>query len=269
MSLRPSARDWRLATQDIVRCFTGWNVWVLLGLSDVRQRYKRSRFGQFWITFSMAIFVAGIGLVYGGLFHTNVRDYVPFLAVNLTVWTLISTSIIEGDLTFVEAAPYLRQEALPKTAFIMRVLVRNLVAFGHNLLIIPFVFLIFQIAPSPVALLALPGLMLVMVAVFLSALALGVLCTRYRDLPQIVSNIMQLLFFVTPVMWNTDQLSENRRIIADVNPFSSLLRVVSEPIRGHVPSMSEYGTVLLFLLVLFLIAWPLFAKFRGRIVYWL
>ncbi len=155
------ARDWRLAEQDLTRCLKGWHVWALLGVSDVRLRYKRSRFGQFWITLSMAFFVAGIGFVYGGLFHQNVHDYIPYLAVNMTVWTFIQTSISESCTAFIEAAPYLRQEALPKASFIMRVLVRNLVAFAHNIIIIPLVYLIFFYTPSPVALLAIPGLLLV------------------------------------------------------------------------------------------------------------
>lgn len=269
MSLRPSARDWRLAALDLVRCFQSWHVWLLLGLSDVRLRYKRSRFGQFWITFSMAIFVAGIGVVYGILFRMNVREYIPYLAVNMTVWGLISGSIADGTSTFIEAGTYIRQEALPKTAFVMRILVRNLVAFAHNLLIIPVVFLLFLFAPSPVALLAIPGLALIIVATFLSTLALGILCTRYRDLPQIVSNLMQLAFFVTPIMWHVEQLGDHARLLLLLNPFASFLRIVSEPMQGRVPSLATYGIVVGFLVLLFLIAWPLFAKFRARIVYWL
>ncbi len=266
---RSWARDWRLAGQDLARCFKGWHVWVLLGVSDIRLRYKRSRFGQFWITLSMAFFVAGIGAVYGGLFHQNVRDYVPYLAVNMTVWTFISTCISEGCLTFVEAAPYLRQEALPKSSFVMRVMVRNLVALGHNVVIIPLVFVLFLYAPSPVALLAIPGLLLVLFGVFMAAMLLALLCTRFRDMPQVIGNLLQLAFFVTPIMWHIEQLGPNAVYIEVLNPFTAFLRVVSEPLLGHVPGPQVYLTVLVILGVLTLVALPSFAKFRARIVYWL
>ncbi len=269
MSIQPTARDWRLASNDIFRCFTGWHVWALMGVSDVRQRYKRSRFGQFWITFSMAIFVAGIGVVYGGLFHANISDYVPYLAVNMTVWTLISGTITDGTMTFVEAASHLKQDSLPKTSFVMRILVRNMVTFGHNLLIIPIVFVIFLVTPSPVALLAIPGLVLVLIATFFSTLGLGILCTRFRDLPQIVANMMQLAFFVTPIMWHIDQLGRRGEIIKVINPFASFLRIVSEPMQGRIPDLQTYASVFIYLSLLFLITWPLFARFRARIVYWL
>ena len=266
---RPWMRDWRLAWNDLSRCITGWHVWALLGISDVRLRYKRSRFGQFWITLSMAFFVGGIGLIYGVLFHQVVHDYIPYLAVNMTIWTLMQMSINEGCSAFIEAAPYLRQEALPKTSFIMRVMVRNFVAFGHNIIIIPLVFMIFLYVPSPVALLAIPGLFLVLLGVFGASLSLAILCTRFRDMPQIVTNLLQLAFFVTPIMWHVEQLGANAYYIEVLNPFAAFLRIVSEPLLGHVPALQTYVSVLIDLAVLFLIAWPTFAKFRGRIVYWL
>ena len=266
---RAWVRDWRLAGKDLGRCFKGWHVWALLGVSDVRLRYKRSRFGQFWITLSMAFFVAGIGLVYGGLFHQNVHDYIPYLAVNMTIWTLIQTSITESCTAFIEAAPYLRQEALPKASFIMRVLVRNLVAFAHNIIIIPLVYVIFLYKPSPVALLAIPGLLLVLVGVFAAASCLAIFCTRFRDMPQIVGNLLQLAFFVTPVMWHVEQLGQNAFYVEVFNPFAAFLRIVAEPLLGHVPALQTYLSVIIYLGIMFMIAWPLFARFRARIVYWL
>lgn len=266
---RAWVREWRLAGQDLVRCFKGWHVWALLGVSDIRLRYKRSRFGQFWITLSMGIFVGGVGAVYGGLFHQKVHDYIPYLAVNMTVWSFISTTITESCQAFIEAAPYLRQEALPKSTFIMRVIMRNLMALGHNVVIIPLVFIIFLYAPSPVALLAIPGLVLLLAGVFMASISLALLCTRFRDMPQIIGNLLQLAFFVTPIMWHVEQLGANAFYVEVFNPFAALLRVVSEPLLGNVPAPQTYVTVLVVLGILTILAWPSFAKFRARIVYWL
>ena len=269
MSLQPSARDWRLAYDDVARSLTSWHIWTLLGLNDIRLRYKRSRFGQFWITLSTAIFIAGIGAVYGGLFHNDIRDYIPYLAVNMTVWSLISGMMSEGTSTFIDASPYMKQDSLPRTSFVLRIVVRNLVAFAHNLVIVPIVFIIFMIQPSPVALLAIPGLALVLLANFLAVLILGILCTRFRDLPQIVANMMQLAFFVTPIMWHIEQLGRRGDYIKVFNPFASFLRIVTEPMLGHVPDPETYGAAVIYLLILVVVAWPLFARFRSRIVYWL
>lgn len=271
-TLSPQAawvREWRLAGQDLSRCFRNWHVWALLGVSDIRLRYKRSRFGQFWITLSMAFFVGGIGAIYGGLFHQNVSSYIPYLAVNMTIWTLIQTSISEGCQAYIEAAAYLRQEALPKSTFIMRVMVRNLMAFGHNVVIIPIVFILFGYMPSVTALLAIPGLLLLLAGIFTASMILALFCTRFRDMPQIVGNLLQLAFFVTPIMWHVEQLGDNAYYVEVFNPFAAFLRIVSEPLLGNVPAPQTYLTVAISLGVLTLVAWPIFAKFRSRIVYWL
>ena len=148
-------------------------------------------------------------------------------------------------------------------------MVRNVMAFGHNLIIIPLVFLIFLYAPSPVAFLAIPGLALVLAGVFLASICLALLCTRFRDMPQIIGNLLQLAFFVTPIMWHVEQLGRNAVYIEVLNPFAAFLRVVSEPLLGHVPAGQTYLSVLVALAALALVAWPCFAKFRARVVYWL
>lgn len=269
MSLSPTRRDWRLMLNDVVLGIASWHVWVLLGFSDVRQRYKRSKFGQFWITLSMGIFVAGIGVVYAFLFRQPVREYLPFLAVNMVVWTLISGIVNDATLAFVQASVYLRQEAMPKTVFILRILVRNLIAFAHNLIIIPIVFAVFLIVPSPTLLMAIPGLALMMVAAFLSAMIIGILSTRFRDLPQIIQNLLQIAFFTTPIMWRVDQMGDAAWYIVGFNPFAVFLRIVAEPMHGRIPGVATYVSAFVVIAILTLIAAPLFARFRARIVYWL
>ncbi|SHO66930.1 lipopolysaccharide transport system permease protein [Pseudoxanthobacter soli DSM 19599] len=269
MSLIPTSRDWRLANADFINGIRRWQIWYLLGVSDIRQRYKRSRFGQFWITFSMAIFIAGIGFVYSFLFHQPIHEYIPYLSINYIVWSLISGIMTDGTTAFTSSAVFLRQDALPRTVFVLRLLVRNLIAFGHNIIILPIVFLLFEVVPSWTVVLAIPGLLLLLVAGFLLALLFGLLSTRFRDLPQIIQNLIQVLFFVTPVMWRPDQMGGQVRFVVELNPVGAFLRLVTEPLHGQVPDLMTYGYAFVIIAVLFLLTWPLFARFRARVVYWL
>lgn len=245
------------------------DIWMLLGTNDIRLRYNRSKFGQFWITLSMAIFIGGIGLVYSTLFNQPMHDYLPFLAVNITVWTLISGMVGDSSTVFTQAAVFMRQDALPRTVFVLRLLVRNIIILAHNILIVPLAFLIFLVPPSWTVLLAIPGLAIVLVALFFLTLMLGVLATRFRDLPQIVQNAMQLFFFITPIMWRGDQLKGEREMVVLLNPFASLLRIVSDPLLGHIPTAQSYIAACAFVLILAAITLPFFARFRARLVYWL
>ncbi|MFC0217657.1 lipopolysaccharide transport system permease protein [Pseudochelatococcus lubricantis] len=269
MSLHPTSRDWRLAADDFLRGMKSWQIWTLMGVSDIRQRYKRSRFGQFWITLSMAVFVAGIGVVFSLLFKQSVAEYVPYLAVNYIIWTFMSGVVSDSTTAFVQGTVFLRQENLPKTIFVMRVIVRNLIALAHNIVIVPPVFLLFGVVPDWGIFLMLPGFALLLVASFLVTLLCGILCTRFRDLPQIIANLLQLAFFITPIMWRVSQLDGRGWYVTHLNPFAVFLRIVTDPIHGKVPELYDYGAALTVIAVLTAVTWPLFARFRARIVYWL
>lgn len=261
----PARRAWL----DLIQGFQSWRVWWLLGIGDIRQRYRRSRIGQFWITLSIAIFVFAIGIVYSALFKQPIKEYLPYLATTYVVWVLIAGIVTDSTSAFVQAESFLRQQALPKTTFILRVLVRNGLSFAHNIIVLPVIFLIFGVAPSWTWLAALFGLLLVIVAGFLGGLICAILCTRFRDLPQIIQNFIQVAFFISPVTWQVELLDESSRHWVNLNPFAAFLRVVSEPLLGRMPSAMTYGSAIATIVILCAVAAPLFVRFRQRIVYWL
>jgi lipopolysaccharide transport system permease protein len=265
----PAKLDIEGAADDLRRGLFSWRIWWLLGIGDIRQRYSRSRFGQFWLTLSMAIFIVTLGVVFALLFNQPIREYLPYIAINIVIWTLISGIITDSTTAFSQAEGFLRQVALPKSIFVMRILVRNIVVLAHNIVIVPVVLLATGHWPSWSWLLLPIGLMLILIAGFMMALLLGVLCTRFRDLPQIVQNILQIAFFITPVMWPASQMRVQAPAIIDYNPFAAFLHIASEPLRGIVPDAWTYFLVIISTAILTLVSLLMFARFRARIVYWL
>src|SRR5262249_38991878 len=84
------------ARADLVGGLRRWELWGTLGWRDIRQRYRRSTLGPFWLTISMGVMVAALGLVYAELFGHTLADYLPQLALGLIVWSFISTPIVDG-----------------------------------------------------------------------------------------------------------------------------------------------------------------------------
>jgi ABC-type polysaccharide/polyol phosphate export permease len=269
MGERFTSRNWQFARTDFRKGVAAWPIWLALGLSDIRQRYRRSRLGQFWISLSTAIFIVGIGVLYSVLFKFPLHEYLPYLTVNFVVWSFMAGMINDSTVAFVEASAYLRQDALPKTVYIMRVLVRNLTAFAHNLVIVLPVFLVFGVKPNVNLLLALPGLALLLIAAFLTVLASSLLCTRFRDFPQAIQSMLQIAFFATPVMWSPTQMGDMGWYFSHLNPFAIFLSLVAEPIRGNVPDASIYLGACIVIGLLLVFAWPLFVRYRASVVYWL
>ncbi|NDH69110.1 MAG: hypothetical protein EBY22_14655, partial [Gammaproteobacteria bacterium] len=67
-------------------------IWWVLAWQEIKQRYRRSVIGPFWISLSTAVMVSGMGPLYGILFGQAVSNYVQHLAISLIIWTFISAT---------------------------------------------------------------------------------------------------------------------------------------------------------------------------------
>jgi lipopolysaccharide transport system permease protein len=256
------------ARADLTGGLSRWRLWLMLGVGDIRQRYQRSRVGQFWITLSMLVTIVALGAVYSYLFRMSLREYLPSLTLGMIVWALISSIVTEACSVFTGAGIYLQQVPLPKSMFVHRMLVRNLITFAHNMTIVPLLYLAFRIAPGWPILLAPFGLVILTLNGFWIGVLLGMFSARFRDMPQMIASLMQIAFFVTPVMWRQDQLPPKVSWLVDVNPLANLLRLVRDPLMGRVPPPLSYVMGIVMILIGFAITLPFFVRFRARIVYW-
>jgi ABC-type polysaccharide/polyol phosphate export permease len=262
-------RDLRLARLDLSRAARRWHLIVHLAWLDVRQRYRRSVLGPIWLTVSVALQIGAMGLVYGELLHQDVAHYLPRLAFGLTMWGLISMLVADGCLCFISAESFLKQEALPKSMFPARVVVRSLIIFAHNLVVLLVVIVIFLPWPGWEALLALPGLALIAINGMWIGLVVGLLCLRFRDLPPIVASFMQVAFFLTPVIWVPEALHGKWWWLVSFNPFASFLSIVTNPLLSAPIPVSHWLLVAVVTVVGWTLAMLLFGRFRARITYWL
>jgi ABC-type polysaccharide/polyol phosphate export permease len=246
-----------------------WPLWWLLATLDIKQRYRRSRMGQLWLTISMGVTILALGLVYPLIFHIRIGGYLPSVAVGFVVWTLISCLVTEGSLAFISAAPFLKQSSEPRSIYVYRVLVRNGLVFLHNTLIIAITFLIFRVPLTWAMWASVLGLGLLFIAAGWVVLLLGALSARFRDLPQIAASFIQVVFFVTPIMWQPSMLPADKHWIIHVNPFAAFISVIREPLLGSIPDLTTWLIALAWALAGYVVVIPFFARFRARIVYWL
>jgi lipopolysaccharide transport system permease protein len=258
------------ATQDVSKAIKRADLAGTLGWQDVKQRYRRSKLGPFWLTISMGILIGVLGLVFGGIFNTPLQEFLPFLAIGLIVWTYIFTVINEGCTAFVSSEAAIKQLPLPMFLHVMRVIWRNVVILGHNVVIIPVVFLVFFRPVEWTMLLAIPGLVLTTLILAWIALLAGVLCTRYRDLSQIVASILQIAFYMTPIIWMPSMLSGRRGFIfLDINPFYHLVEVIRAPLLGTVPTATNWLVSIGMVVLGWAITLLVYGRYKNRISYWL
>lgn len=260
-----------LALTDFKEGMMKWRIWVLLAYQDIKLRYRRSVLGPFWVTLSMAITVYSMGFLYGHLFHMELKDYYPFLVAGMLAWSLISTSLNELTDTFSGYENLIKQIKLPYTLHIQRVMMRNVLIFFHNVIVMIPVYIIFHegAAINLHSLFLLPALFIIYVNCLSFGLLLAILAARYRDISQIIKSIIQVFFFITPVMWNPAALPANKFYFVSLNPFYSFLELIRAPLLGKLPSASILLTVLGITAIGIIFSFRLFMRYRSRIIYWL
>jgi ABC-type polysaccharide/polyol phosphate export permease len=244
--------------------------WWMLAWADTRFRYRRTTIGPFWITLSMAATVLSVGLVFGTLFGNDLSQYLPYFAIGLIVWTFISQCILEGGLVYIQCAGYIKSTPVPLPLHVYRLLGRQLILLGHNAVLPVGLWLIFQWHVSAVALLCVLGLAICIVALLGAMLGLSIVCTRYRDLHQIVSALMSLLFLLTPIIWMPGGVrSPGLDVVVYANPFHHLVEVVRQPLLGTVPELRIWLAATAIALLSLGAGVAIHARLRHRVVYWL
>ncbi|MBK5965828.1 ABC transporter permease [Thiocystis minor] len=248
----------------------GWKrreLWMTLGLHDVRQRYRRSKLGPFWITISMGVMVLALGLLYGQIFGQDIHEYLPFLAAGFVIWGLISTMILDGCQAFIVAEGMIRQLNAPVSIYAYRGLWSVLIAFAHNIWIFVAVALWFSVDLNWNFLWLLPAVVILLINGLWMSLFFGLLSARFRDVPLIIGSIVQVLFFITPVIWRPDMLP-GRALLLHLNPFYHMIEIARAPMLGHPPELNNWLVVIGLALLGWAITLFFYSAYRWRIAYW-
>jgi lipopolysaccharide transport system permease protein len=255
------------AAQDIARSVKRRRVWNMLAWQDIKQRYRRSTVGPFWLTLSMGVQILTMGVVVSLLFGQSFGRTLPYVALGVIFWTMIAGIINEGAMAFVSSSNWILQINMPLATYVLQRVWSNIIMVAHNLAIFLVLVVIYSLynVTFPLFFVTLP---VVLLSLGWAPLLLAVASTRFRDLPAIVTNSFNLLFWVTPIAYQPQQLGD-KRIIVEFNPLTHMLALLRDPLLGQMPSALNLLVVVATGLVGWAIAFPFFARFRGRIAYWL
>jgi lipopolysaccharide transport system permease protein len=258
----------RFAVNDVLEGLRLWRLAWSLGWLDIRLRYRGSILGPFWLTISTGVMVGSLGFLYSALFHMSLRDYLPYLALSQVLWGFLATLVGESCSAFTESEPVIRSVRIPFFLFAMRILVRNVLVLAHNICVIVVVFLALRIWPGATALLAIPALPIWVIDALALSLLLGGICARFRDIMPIVNSVMQIAFFLSPVIWKPEQLGVHA-VWLPLNPFFDMLDIVRAPLLGQPAPLLVWVGALGYSTILCGMAWAFFLRARGRIAFWI
>jgi ABC-2 type transport system permease protein len=272
---RSDSRTWSRTLADLRGGWAQRQLWGHLGWQDIKQRYRRSVLGPIWITISMAVTAIALGILYAGLFGNDLAVQLPYILVGFIVWGFISGCILEGAGVFIANEGLIKHLPSPLSVHVYRLVWRQALLFAHNMIVYVIMLAVF---PQPLTwrvVAAVPAFALLVVNGVWVALLLGIVTTRFRDLNPITQSIVQLMFFLTPIVWIYEDLinSENTAIaerarLAEFNPFLHFIEIIRRPLLGQDQFLRHWVVVLVITVVGWAVTMFVVRRYRSRVSYW-
>ena len=268
------SQTFRRAVGDLRQGLHQRELWLSLGWQDIKQRYRRSTLGPLWITIATGVMAVALGFLYSILFQIPLADFLPHVTVGLIMWGFISGCIKEGSEVFIANEGLIKQLPSALSVHVYRLVWRQFLFLLHNLVIWVVLMIVF---PRPLGwelLLSVLGLAVLMINGVWVSMLFGILATRFRDIAPLLDSMVQLLFYMTPIVWTTQTLYEqggqiaDRARIAELNPLYHYLEIVRAPMLGQPVAAYHWWIVLGCTAVGLLLAFLALRKFRSRVPYW-
>ena len=244
-----------------------WRLWTSMGWMDIKQRYRNSVLGPFWLASGLALTIAGMSLLYSQILHVPYDQFAPYLAAGLMIWTFIASTATESCHGYVAAEGLIKSLQVPYFVYIFRVVARNLIVFGHNLVVVAIVWVLFGKLGHIKPLEVLAGIALLILFLVGLATVFASIGAIFKDFVQIVTQVFQVLIFITPVFWLTTSIGP-RSAFLHFNPLYYIMEVVRAPLLGTTPTAFVFTGAVGFTLVSLIAGFLAYAISRKSVVFY-
>lgn len=257
---------------DLIDGFHKRELWLHLGWQDIKQKYRRSVLGPFWITIATGVTAIAMGGLYSKLFHLELSEHLPYVTLGLIIWNMINAAILEGSDVFIANEGLIKQLPTPLSVHVYRLVWRQMILFGHNIVIYVVIAMIFPKPWSWADLSVFPALLLIVLNCVWVSICFGIMATRYRDIGPLLFSLVQLLFFMTPIIWNDSTLRNQGAgqwsKIIELNPLLHYLDILRAPLLGAQQELRHWIVVIVLTVIGWLFAALAMRQYRARVPYW-
>ena len=257
--------------KEILAAIWGYRHFILSSIkNDLRSRFARSKLGGLWMVLQPLAQVAIYALVLSRIMAAklpginNRYAYVIYLMAGMIAWSLFAEVVTRSLTIFVDNGNLMKKMAFPRVCLPIIIGGSSLV---NNLLLLVTAVAVFVLIGHPLSMgmLWLPLLIGINLAFALGlGLILGVLNVFVRDVAQVMTVVLQLLFWLTPIVYMPSIIPDRLRVLLEFNPmvhmviaFQDVLLYGRAPgISGLIVTASAAAVLLLFSLILFRRAAP-------------
>ena len=220
-------------------------VWWFTASARTRARFVRTYFGSFWLGLSNLFSVAVLSAVYGTVFKVqDFQTYVVYLGLGLVVWNTMAAAISAAPTLFEHNHSHVHNTNLNPVFYTLEEWSFQLQTFVMSFLLVVGVLSFFQITLIPYLIVGWLPILNLLLFLYWFPVLLCLLGTRYRDLYQLVPVALQLIFLLSPILYQKKNLGA-MQWTANFNPLYRVLSPVRHTLMTGEVVWSQNAVILL------------------------
>jgi len=250
--------------------FPYWDLTWELVQRELRVRYRRSLIGFAWTMLQPLLMMGVLHIAFSSIFRFNVDNYPVYVLAGLLFWNFFSQSIVASMNSLRGNGGLIQKLPVPKSVFPLAVVISGVINLCTALLPL-LALLVVTGHPLRPAMLFLPVSIAIAALFTLGAgLLLAPFAVFFHDIVELIGVILQIVLFLTPVMYPMAIVPEKWHWIIRFNPVRSILEVFRDPIYyGKIPPASHLTVAALLAVTLFAIGAFVFSRTSRRITLYL
>ena len=257
-----------LAFKDITAGIRRWPDWLSLAWFDFVLPHRRAIVGPLWEMLYVAVWVAGLSIVFMASERGTTVSYVAYVACGVTFFGFISSVLTSSPSLFRRRANLIQNISLPMAFYVYRLIATSAIKLLFQLLVVLATVMIFVGGFKFEALWAFPAFLLYLATAAWTALLLAIVGTRFGDTQFATTALMRFLFFASPVFWVPVE-GTMRETLAAYNPLTYYIEIMRAPLLGQAPSLTAWGIVIAISAMGSIVTFLVFARLRRLIPFWL
>jgi lipopolysaccharide transport system permease protein len=243
-------------------------IWAL-ALKELKIRYKRSALGFLWALLNPMLLMLVLTVVFSTIMAINIPHYAIFLLSVLLPWTFFAQSLAYAAESIVGNGDLIKKVRVAKLVFPVAAVVSNMINLLLSLIPLALVVLIMR-HPFHVTWLYLPVPLLALTIFTLGAtFFFAAANVYYRDVAHILQIVLQVWFYVTPIIFSEEFFPAKYRWIFKLNPLVYVLHGFRLSVYyGMLPAFRSIAASFVCALCALVIGYTIFRKYQHEFVFY-
>jgi lipopolysaccharide transport system permease protein len=250
------------AWADMAAGYARRSVWIALATEDIGDQHRRTTLGPLWLLVNYFAFAATFIFVFAPVPSAQFAIYV---ATGLLVWNYMNDSISQAVTLFEREQSFIKGTNLPLSVYVMRVTLQNIIRGAYAVFGCGVILVLAQVEVTPAWLWSGLGLLIILVCSPAVVALFGFLGVFFPDSQFVVTNLMRVAMFATPLFWTHEGEGGVRGALYYWNPFTYFLDMVRQPIVDGTVSWNAFGVSIAFTLVIWALAVLLLGIYRRKV----